>query len=83
MVVRGKRECVVVGVEFDVAAEDVGDGTILDEIGNAVGAGQIGVGIIDDEASGGGKNRWRRRARSGDRNKRRGMGSGLGWDLHR
>ena len=52
MVVGAEREHLVGGVEFDVAAEDVGDGTIADEIGNAIGAGEIGFGVVDDEMTG-------------------------------
>lgn len=52
VVVRGERECLAVGVEFDMSAEDVSDGTVPDEIGYPVGAGQIGLSVIDDEASG-------------------------------
>jgi hypothetical protein len=39
MVVRAEWELLVVGVEFDVAAEDIGDGAILNEIGDSIGAG--------------------------------------------
>ena len=34
-----------VGVEFNVSAEDVGDWTIRDEIGDAVRAGEIRAGV--------------------------------------
>jgi hypothetical protein len=41
-----------VGVEFDVTTEDIADGTRSDEIGNALGTGEIGGSVVDDEAAG-------------------------------
>ena len=52
MVMRAEREHLAIGIEFDVATEDIANGTISDEICNSVGACQIGLGVIDDEASG-------------------------------
>lgn len=52
MVMRSDVAHLAVGIEFDVSAEDVADGTTLEEVSNPLGACPICVGIVDDQASG-------------------------------
>ena len=41
-----------VDVEFDVATEDVADGMTTGECSDALRAGEVGSGVVDDEAAG-------------------------------